>query len=108
VARHVRQCQVVTKVQDDGLTVPLDAIQQGRQGQYVFVVESDHKVAIQLVSVREKLNGEALVDKGLIAGETVVVRGQFRLTPGTVVSLADSNGPSAVPNSTPASAGLLP
>src|SRR5271156_4241580 len=64
--------RVVTQVQDNGLTVPLDAVQQGPQGQYVFVVGPDHKVAMQPVSVRETLNGEALIDKGLRAGETVV------------------------------------
>ncbi len=100
--------RVVTQVQDNGLTVPLDAVQQGPQGQYVFVVGPDHKVAMQPVSVRETLNGEALIDKGLSAGETVVVRGQYRLTPGAVVSLANSNDAAVVPNPTPASAGLLP
>jgi multidrug efflux system membrane fusion protein len=100
--------RVVTTVQDNGLTVPLDAVQQGPQGQYVFVVGPNHKVSMQPVSVRETLNGESLIDKGLSAGETVVVRGQYRLTPGTVVSLADPNNPAAVPNPTTASAGLLP
>jgi multidrug efflux system membrane fusion protein len=105
--------RVVTQVQDNGLTVPLDAVQQGPQGQFVFVVGPDHKVRAQPVSVRETLNGTALIDKslsagGLRAGETVVVRGQYRLTPGAVVSLANPNDPAAVPNPTPASAGLLP
>jgi len=100
--------RVVTQVQDNGLTVPLDAVQQGPQGQFVFVVGAGHKVAMQPVSVRETLNGEALIDKGLSAGETVVVRGQYRLTPGTVVSLDNPNNPAAVANPTPASAGLLP
>ncbi len=100
--------RVVTTVQDNGLTVPLDAVQQGPQGQYVFVVGPNHKVSMQPVSVRETLNGESLIDKGLSAGETVVVRGQYRLTPGTVVSLADPNNPAEVPNPTTASAGLLP
>jgi membrane fusion protein, multidrug efflux system len=63
---------------------------------------------MQPVSVQETLNGVALVDKGLSVGETVVVRGQYRLTPGAVVSLANPNDPTAVPNPTPASAGLLP
>ena len=63
---------------------------------------------MQTISVRETLNGEALTDKGLSAGETVVVRGQYRLTPDTVVSLANPNDPAAVPNPTSASAGLLP
>jgi multidrug efflux system membrane fusion protein len=100
--------RVVAQMQDNGLTVPLDAVQQGPQGQYVFVVGADHKVSMQPVSVRETLNGEALIDKGLSAGETVVVRGQYRLTPGTLVSLANPNDPAAVPNPTSASAGLLP
>jgi multidrug efflux system membrane fusion protein len=100
--------RVVTQVQNNGLTVPLDAIQQGPQGKFVFVVGADHKVAMQPVSVRETLNDTALIDKGLSAGETVVVRGQYRLTPATVVSLANPNNPDAVPNPTTASAGLLP
>jgi membrane fusion protein, multidrug efflux system len=100
--------RVVTQVQENGLTVPLDAVLQGPQGQFVFVVGSDHKVTTQPVSVRETLNGQALIDKGLSAGETVVVRGQYRLTPGAVVSLANPNDPAAVANPTPASAGLLP
>jgi membrane fusion protein, multidrug efflux system len=100
--------RVVTQVQDNGLTVPLDAIQQGPQGQFVFVVGADHKVQMQPVTVRETLNGTALIDNGLRAEETVVVRGQYRLTPGAVVSFANPNGPAAVPNPTPASAGLLP
>lgn len=100
--------RLITQVKDNGLTVPLDAVQQGPQGEYVFVVGSDHKVAMQPVSVRETLNGQALIDKGLSAGETVVVRGQYRLPPGTVVSPANPDDPTAVPNPTPASAGLLP
>jgi multidrug efflux system membrane fusion protein len=66
--------RVVTSVQDNGLTVPLEAVQQGPQGQYVFVVPPDHKVSMQPVSVRETLDGDALIEKGLSAGATVVVR----------------------------------
>jgi multidrug efflux system membrane fusion protein len=100
--------RLVTSVEHNGLTVPLDAIQQGPQGQFVFVVGQDHKVAMRPVSVRETLTGEALVDKGLSAGESVVVRGQYRLSQGTVVALADPNNPSAVPNPSTASSGMLP
>ena len=100
--------RVVTQVQHNGLTIRLDALQQGPQGQYVFVVDRAHKVTMRPVSVRETLNGEALIDRGLNAGETVVVRGQYRLSPGAEVVLADPNHPAAVPNPTSASAGLLP
>src|SRR5215469_7049793 len=100
--------RLVTSVQHNGLTVPLDAIQEGPQGQFVFVVGQDHKVAMRPVSVRETLTGEALIDKGLSAGEAVVVRGQYRVSQGTLVSLADPNNPSAVPNPSTASSGMLP
>jgi len=100
--------RLVTSTQHDGLTIPLDAVQQGPQGQIVFVVGRDHKVAIRPVSMRQSLKGEALIDKGLSAGETVVVRGQYRLSPGTLVSLADPNNPGAVPNPSTASSGMLP
>jgi len=100
--------QLVISTQHDGLTVPLDAIQQGPQGQMIFVIGQDNKVAIRPVSVRQSLAGEALIDKGLSAGETVVVRGQYRLSPGTLVRLADPNDPNAVPNPSTASSGMLP
>jgi membrane fusion protein, multidrug efflux system len=100
--------QLVLATQHDALTIPLDAIQQGPRGEVVFVVGQDHKVAMRPVSMRQSLKGVALIEKGLTAGETVVVRGQYRLSPGTLVALADPNDPNAVPNPSTASAGMLP
>ena len=101
--------QLLISTVRNGLTVPLDAIQQGPEGRrVVFVVGQDHKVAIRPVSMRQSLNGEALIDQGLSAGETVVVRGQYRLSPGTLVTLANPNDPNAVPNPSTASSGMLP
>jgi membrane fusion protein, multidrug efflux system len=101
--------QLVISTQHNGLTIPLDAIQQGPQGRrVVFVVDQDRKVEIRPVSMRQSLNGVALIDNGLSAGETVVVRGQYRLQPGTLVALADPNNPDAVPNPSTASSGMLP
>ncbi len=101
--------ELVVSTQHNGLTIPLDAIQQGPQGRrVVFVVGPDNKVAIRPISMRQSLRGVALIDKGLSAGETVVVRGQYRLQPGTLVRLADPNNPDAVPNPSTASSGMLP
>ena len=100
--------QLIVSTEHDGLTVPLDAVQQGPQGQVVFVVGQDHKIAIRPVSMRQSFKGVALIEEGLNAGETVVVRGQYRLSPGTLVTLADPNDPNAVPNPSTASSGMLP
>jgi membrane fusion protein, multidrug efflux system len=100
--------RLVTSTAQDALTVPLDAIQQGPQGSFVFVVGQDNKVAMRQVSVRQTFGAEALIEKGLSAGETVVVRGQYRLSPGTPVVLADPEHPDAVSNPSAASSGMLP
>jgi multidrug efflux system membrane fusion protein len=91
-----------------GLTVPLDAVQQGPEGMVVYVVGQDQKISIRPVSMRESLNGVALIEKGLNAGESVVVRGQYRLSPGSLVTLASPDDPAAVPNPSTGSAGMLP
>src|SRR3984885_2096579 len=52
--------QLVVSNEPEGLTVPLDAVQQGPAGQVVFVVGEDHRVALRPVSVRQSLKGVAL------------------------------------------------
>ena len=58
--------------------------------------------------VRQTFGADALVEKGLSAGETVVLRGQYRLSPGALVTLADPKDPGAVPNPSTKSSGMLP
>jgi multidrug efflux system membrane fusion protein len=100
--------RLVLSTEQAGLTIPLDAVQLGPQGPIAFVVDQNRKIAIRPISMRQSLNGEALIDKGLSAGETVVVRGQYRLSPGTLVTLADPDDPGAVPNPSTGSSGMLP
>jgi multidrug efflux system membrane fusion protein len=100
--------RLVTSTVRNGLTIPLDAVQQGPDGAVVFVVGHDDRVAMRPVVMRQSLAGEALIEKGVSAGETVVVRGQYRLSPGALVTLADPKNPDAVPNPSTASSGMLP
>jgi multidrug efflux system membrane fusion protein len=100
--------RLVTSTLHDALTVPLDAVQQGPKGQFVFVIDKDHKAVVRAISVRQSFNGQALTDKGLSAGEIVVTRGQFRLLPDAPVALESPENPAAVPNPSTASSGMLP
>lgn len=97
--------EITTAVVKGALTIPTDAVQQNDTGQYVFVVGSDHKVAIRAVKVGQRVRGVALVSDGLKAGETVVVQGQYSLVPGTEVVAAK---PDQVTDTTTATAGMLP
>jgi len=100
--------RLVVATEHNALTVPFDAIQQGPEGSFVFVVGQDNKATLRPVTVRQSFGAVALVEKGLKAGETVVLRGQYRLLPGTLVRLADPSDPSAVPNPSTKSSGMLP
>jgi membrane fusion protein, multidrug efflux system len=73
----------------NGLTVAAPAVQQGPQGPYVYVINADSTVAVRPVKVAQVSNGEALIDSGLLAGEQVVVDGQYKLEPGIHVTLLE-------------------
>jgi len=70
------------------IVVPDTAIQHGPNGLFAFVVGSDNKVTMQTVKVSHTGNGQAVISDGLTAGQTVVVAGQYRLVPGSVVQEA--------------------
>src|SRR5580700_3817574 len=71
----------------DGLTVPASVVLQGQQGSYAYVINADSSVAIRPVKVAQIWEGQALVDSGLQANEQVVVDGQYKLQPGTHVTV---------------------
>jgi multidrug efflux system membrane fusion protein len=71
----------------DGLTVPAAAVQQGPNGAYSYVINPDSTVSIRQIKVAQISDGQALVDSGLKANEQVVVDGQYKLQPGTHVTL---------------------
>jgi multidrug efflux system membrane fusion protein len=71
----------------DGLTVPASVVLQGPQGSYAYVINTDGTAAIRPVKVAQIWEGQALVDSGLNANEQVVVDGQYKLQPGTPVTI---------------------
>jgi membrane fusion protein, multidrug efflux system len=71
----------------DGLTVSAAAVQQGPQGPYVYVIDAGGAVAVRPVKVAQVSGGQALIDSGLSANEQVVVDGQYKLTPGSRVTV---------------------
>jgi multidrug efflux system membrane fusion protein len=71
----------------DGLTIPASAVQQGPKGTYAYVVNPDDSVAFRPIQVAQVSEGQALIDSGLEANEQVVVDGQYKLQPGTHVTI---------------------
>lgn len=71
----------------NGLTVPAGAVQQGQQGFYAYVIKPDDTVEARTIMVGQTSNGQALIDSGLAANEQVVVDGQYKLQPGSHVTI---------------------
>jgi multidrug efflux system membrane fusion protein len=76
---------VTLRLEPDALVIPLQAVQVGQKGNFVFVVKPDKTAEARQVTIDRSANGEAVVSKGLELGEQVVVDGQLRLTNGTHV-----------------------
>lgn len=77
---------VTLSEQPNALVVPAQAIQNGPNGQYVFVVKEDQTADLRPVVVERTEGESAVIAKGLTAGETVVTAGQLRVTPGGKVA----------------------
>ncbi len=81
-------------LEKNAVTVPARAVQRGPKGDYLFVVKPDDTVEIRAVVVSQVEQGMAVIAKGLTAGETIVVDGQYRLDRGTKVTVAAQGGSS--------------
>src|SRR6267378_5179917 len=77
---------LVLGVQNDAVVVPSQAVMQGQQGTYVFVVNSDGTAATQPVTVERTLDSLSVI-AGVPAGALVVTDGQLRLTPNAKVDI---------------------
>ena len=72
--------------------VPTEALQTGQEGPFVYVVGRDMKVQARPVVAGAVIDSETIVDRGLQAGETVVIDGQLRLMPGAIVRIKTNLG----------------
>jgi multidrug efflux system membrane fusion protein len=67
----------------DAVTVPVQAVQRGPKGTFVWVIKPDDKsVAMRPVVVGYTTSDTAVIDSGIAAGDLVVIDGQYRLVVG--------------------------
>ena len=67
------------------VVVPKEAVQQGAEGNFIYVVKDDNSVEVRKVEIAAADSGMAAIGKGLQVNETVVTDGQLRLTPGSKI-----------------------
>jgi membrane fusion protein, multidrug efflux system len=101
-SRHLWPGQILEvslrlSVDPRAVAVPSAAVQNGQQGQFVFVVGSDNTVAVRPVTIARTRGDVSVVAKGLQPGENVVTDGQLRLLPGSKISVKPSATSPATP-----------
>jgi membrane fusion protein (multidrug efflux system) len=83
------------------LGIPRAAVLSDQQGDYVYVVDADHKAQIRRVQLGQSTPSTAVITSGLKEGELVISEGVQRARPGEVVSAGPATPP---PSATPTSA----
>jgi membrane fusion protein (multidrug efflux system) len=75
--------------------IPQVAVQRDRQGAFVFVVNSNNEVEKRRIQTGELIGDQYIVKSGLIKGETVIVQGIQKVSPGMTVKIqTDGKGDS--------------
>lgn len=72
--------------QKNAVVAPATAVQNGPNGQYVFVVGPNNTVALRDVKIARTEGDDTVIASGLAPGDTVVTAGQLRLAPGTRIT----------------------
>src|SRR6478672_11179289 len=80
--------RLLIKTLKDVAVVPDDAVQHGANGLYAFTVNQENKAEFHKIKVTKWIDGRSVVDEGLSPGEQVITAGQYKVSPGTLVSTA--------------------
>jgi membrane fusion protein, multidrug efflux system len=93
--------RLLVKTLKDATVVPDDAIQHGTDGLYVYAVNPDNKAELHKVKVSQSIDGRSVIDEGLSPGQQVITAGQYKVSPGTLVSTAVASSDPAQPKVRP-------
>ena len=87
--------RLLVKTLKDATVVPDDAIQHGTNGLYVYSVNRDNKAELHQVKVSQSIDGRSVIESGLSPGQQVITAGQYKVSPGALVSTAVASSDAA-------------
>jgi membrane fusion protein (multidrug efflux system) len=74
--------------------VPQSAVQEDRKGRYVFVVDAENRVQQRRITTGAAIGTNWAVESGLMTGETIIVQGVQKVSPGLIVETVTTSGQS--------------
>ena len=76
-------------VRKGALVIPAVAVQRGPQGAFVYVAGQDDRAEQRPISVDSIEGEQAMLSRGISAGERVVIEGQSQLRPGARIAIRE-------------------
>jgi multidrug efflux system membrane fusion protein len=89
--------RLVLHIQHDALSVPIDALQAGPAGSFVWEIDPQGRAQRANVTVIQSSNGRAIIESGIKAGQQVVTNGQYALVSGRQVTIQKAGGSNTLP-----------
>jgi multidrug efflux system membrane fusion protein len=87
--------RLVLEIKKGAVLVPNEATQISQQGPFVYVVKTDDTAELRLVTPGQSQGDSIVMEKGVAAGERVVVTGQLGVVPGGKVRIEARPAPPA-------------
>ena len=75
--------------QMDAVTVPRRAVMEGSSGYFCYVVRADGRAERRSIELGPVQDGIAVIERGVKAGDKVVIDGQFRLSEGVRTQIVE-------------------
>jgi membrane fusion protein, multidrug efflux system len=82
--------RLILDTRKDAVLVPAEAPQMSAKGPFVYVVQEDLSAELRPVTVGQPHGDLVVIERGIEAGERVVVHGQLGVTPGGKVNVVQS------------------
>jgi membrane fusion protein, multidrug efflux system len=96
---------LLVNVDKGTVIIPIAAIQQGPDGNFVFVVKPDNTVTVRQVTEGPTQGDNVAIDDGLSPGEEVVVEGADKLKEGSKVTISHQHQRTSNSSSNPSGPG---
>ena len=80
--------RLLVRTLKDATVVPVDAVHHGTEGLYAYSVNQENKAELRKIKVTQSIDGKSVIDEGLSPGQQVITAGQYKVSPGTLVTTA--------------------
>jgi multidrug efflux system membrane fusion protein len=91
------KARMLVETRKGALVIPAVAVQHGPQGDFVYTVGADSTAQMKPVTIDLTTGENAVVAKGVTAGEEVVIEGANQLRPGAKVSTGGQHSSAPAP-----------